>query len=616
MVRFTLLAFALLALHPVTWPVSESDSAQMNRFMSYIEKADEYTQVNTDSALFWYNQAMALADQMADTVSIARSRMKLGDINARRGNYSKALEYYLSSLRISEAAELKEVLTDIYNNMAILYDKTNRLEEAMDYYLKSYQLDKKAGNKVGMAYVLNNMGNLYMRKDQTEKARDLFEQALNLAIEANDTVATSYMYGNLGDVYRKQGKLNKAKGFYIKGLKIFKSQQMNHEMANSYLNLGLIANLQDDFNHANDYLFKGLKLAKQLGMREQVMHFYKAIADHYYSIGDYRKAYETHLVYSKLSDTLYNAQSSRQMDELRTRYEIEKKSKEIELLRKEDELKALKLDQKNLELRKSQLQNTMLWVALLVAIGFMILLYQILRIRNKNRRAQDNLVHQQSMMRAVIDAQETERDRFARDIHDGIGQYLSALKMTMNHLQSGRSNEHDSAFDSSMNLVDDVYRELRNVSFNIMPPMLQQKGLIAALEELVNKLGSSGILTVHLHHFGVTDELDKSQEIAVYRIIQELLNNIIKYSGAREVEITITGHTDMINIMIEDDGNGFDPAVLKQGKGNGWKNIQSRLEILNGELDIDSHPGRSGTTIVIDIPKNSSNEKITNIAGG
>ncbi|HEY0770739.1 MAG TPA: histidine kinase, partial [Sphingobacteriaceae bacterium] len=199
--------------------------------------------------------------------------------------------------------------------------------------------------------------------------------------------------------------------------------------------------------------------------------------------------------------------------------------------------------------------------------------------------------------------QENERRRFAQDLHDGMGQLISALRLTIHSLDSQGGQAAASHFSKAETLLNDMHQEIRSIAFNLMPQTLVKNGVIPALKEVINRLSSSNI-HINISSFEVPDRLDHLKEIALYRILQEWLNNIIKYSNARNIEIQFVGHAGEVNVVIEDDGDGFDQRLLQDNAGHGWKNIQSRISFLQASLYLDSQPGRKGTSLTINIPLN------------
>lgn len=183
------------------------------------------------------------------------------------------------------------------------------------------------------------------------------------------------------------------------------------------------------------------------------------------------------------------------------------------------------------------------------------------------------------------------------DLHDDFGQMISALR-----IQSNRAVKATTTRDQINGQLDQMYRSLKVIAFNLMPQTLANRGLSEAVAELCLQLNNIGKIRFSYHEYDAEDHLNDEQKVAIYRVIQEVVNNIIKYANATQVTINITGYEDSMSVMIEDDGDGFDLEVLKSGKGNGWRNIQSRMDLLAGEIDFDTQVGRKHTTVTIQVP--------------
>ena len=201
--------------------------------------------------------------------------------------------------------------------------------------------------------------------------------------------------------------------------------------------------------------------------------------------------------------------------------------------------------------------------------------------------------------------QEQERKRIAQDIHDTLGSILSTVKLRLSGLEEfsgalqAQGKDH---FHNVISLLDDAVVELRNISQNIMPATLSKLGLVAALQNLFDKISSySGIKIQYAVH-GMNVRPDESVEIIIYRVVMELVNNVLKHAQAENVTIQLIQYADHINVTVEDDGNGFDlEEVRKQKRGVGLENVISRLEYLKGKIEIDTAPGQ-GTSLVMDFP--------------
>lgn len=155
-------------------------------------------------------------------------------------------------------------------------------------------------------------------------------------------------------------------------------------------------------------------------------------------------------------------------------------------------------------------------------------------------------------------------------------------------------------FERSLDMLDTSIKELRRVAHNMMPEMLTKFGLDEALKEYCNTVNATKLLAVKYQSLGMNTRLDKATEIIIYRILQELLNNTLKHAAASETFIQLIREGNRLNIVVEDNGKGFDTAILENSTGAGWANIRSRVEYLKGQLDVHSDPGK-GTLVNIEL---------------
>jgi signal transduction histidine kinase len=210
---------------------------------------------------------------------------------------------------------------------------------------------------------------------------------------------------------------------------------------------------------------------------------------------------------------------------------------------------------------------------------------------------------QKSYTENLIKIQEEERKKFAKELHDSLGSLVTTLKN-----QIEQFSEPSPSTEVNKILVKDIQEELRNICNNIMPSTLVNSGLKAAIENLLFKINTLNKLNIEFHIYGLDQRIHQDIEINVYRIIQELLNNLLKYSDADWVSLQINKIDDSLNIILEDNGFGFDIAEQRNKKsGNGLKNIFSRVFLLNGQIEYDSKSSKKGNTVIIDLPLNNSN---------
>jgi signal transduction histidine kinase len=202
---------------------------------------------------------------------------------------------------------------------------------------------------------------------------------------------------------------------------------------------------------------------------------------------------------------------------------------------------------------------------------------------------------------SLLKGQEDERSRLAKDLHDGLGGLLSGVKFSLSNMKDNLiiTPDNMTVFERSLDMIDTSIKELRRVAHNMMPEMLTKFGLDEALKEYCNTMNAAKLLVIRYQSLGMTDRLDQSTEIIIYRVVQELLNNTLKHAAASEAFVQVIKEGNRLNVVVEDNGKGFDTSLLKNNKGAGWVNIRSRVEYLKGQLDIHSEPGK-GTLVNIE----------------
>jgi|GEM_PF-208617 len=304
--------------------------------------------------------------------------------------------------------------------------------------------------------------------------------------------------------------------------------------------------------------------------------------------GDYRSAYEALNEYVDISDSILTHQSMAQINDLNIRYETAEKEKQIA----EQELQ---IDKKNSRLRN--MVFTLLAAALV--IGLLLLLYY-----QRRKNYQQSLVSLRkeqdiSLLKALMTGEEKERNRLARELHDGLGGLLAAAQMQVSNVETNNDQVSVDNKLKAVQLVSQAANESRRIAHNLLPETLLRFGLDEALREYCNSISVSKLLQLNYESVGMQHQLGQPAALSIYRIIQELVNNIIKHAGATEAMIQLHQDKGKLAITVEDNGNGFAPH--QQGKaGIGLSNIQSRVYYLNGSLDIRSEE-KKGTSVYIEI---------------
>ncbi len=208
------------------------------------------------------------------------------------------------------------------------------------------------------------------------------------------------------------------------------------------------------------------------------------------------------------------------------------------------------------------------------------------------------LLKEQELMSidAMIEGQEKERQHIANDLHDDLGALMATIKLHLNAIQSNKQ-----PLLQINALINEAYSKIRGMAHSRNAGVMAQDGLLKALHKVAYTINLSKQLHINIVPFGLDSRLDNSLELTIFRTIQELITNIIKHANATEATIYLTQHEDSLNIMVEDNGIGFNLNTINQKNGMGIHSIDKRIEHLNGTIDIETAP-KQGTTVIIDIP--------------
>ena len=546
-------------------------------------------------ALKHYGKSLEMLEVMNDSLGVAKLNNNIGEIYRLQGVYPTALSYYLKSLAMLELLNKPKYVATSMNNIAIIYRYQKNYAKALEYNMRSLAIREKLKIKSEIADSYDNIGIIYYEQKKYAEAIKNISKSLTLKIEAKDTAGIASSYNNISNVYSESGNLAKGLEYQQKALAMREYLHDKRGISMSYNNLGNIHYLLNDYRKAMDYQVLALNLAREIGSRELIKNTYESLVTLNKSKKDFEQAFHYQSLLGELKDSMLNVETNAQMAEMQTKYETEKKDLEITN-------KTLELDNKSLELNHRNTQLLILIISLVIVVLLSYLFYSRYKFRQKEAFSKAMLEQQSMRSKAVIDAEERERMRIAQELHDGIGQQLSAVKLNMSGLQSSlplESTEQKLMMQHAIEIIDDSVKEVRNVSHSMMPNALLKSGLATAVREFLNRINTTEKLKFELEIYGLNERLENTTEIIMFRVLQEITNNIIRHSKATKVMIQLTRDENELTMMVEDNGIGFDPE--KSSEGIGLRNIRSRIEFLNGTVHFDSK-ANVGTTISIDVP--------------
>jgi two-component system, NarL family, sensor kinase len=577
--------------------ISEENKDDKNRLeaLKFMGIA-QHLQARYDSAIFWHQKALMLGIETGDSTNTAKSYLNMATSYNSKGDFEKAVENALLSLEFFEKTGDTNGQGRVQNLLGIFNFNRNDFKSALQYFRKYNELAVAANDSGEIVSSMNNMSSALHELGEFKQERSLLKSVIAIQEARGQTIRIGSAYENLGTLFSDIDSLEQASFYFEKALDSYKLNNNSHDIARVLINTGLLKKKQKKYNAAADDYNQALQLSRDGGFLKLEEDVLKNLAFLYEEQKDYKNAFGYYTQFVAVKDSVLNKENQESINKLMIEFETEKKERQIAV-------QQLEIAEKTLQSRRKTLIIIGLIGIIIILLMFSFIIYSRIKIRQERRLNEERLNMKQLQMNVVLESQESERKRFARDLHDGFGQLITAVKIMLGQMQQTNEMEKRSELAvKSGEVLDTMHTQLREIAHNLMPDQLINEGLSTALKEYASRISKASGITIEVNTFGIEKRLNQSVEVNVYRIIQEWINNVIKYSGAKNLTIQLTGYENEINIIIEDNGNGFEKEKLMKSKGWGWKNIQSRLEAINGILEIDTRAGVPGTSFIIDLP--------------
>jgi len=542
-----------------------------------------YMNSQMDSAQLFLNISLEKALKLKDERLEALVYGAIGNIHNVTGNYHEALTFYLKALAMFELQGNKERIRSLLGNIATLYYSLLNLNQAEKYFL---QLEKESQP----AHDMYNLGRAYDGLSRIALKRKDFDASLNYAASA-------------AEIFHESNQKT-AEAIALQGIAMV--HYTHHR----------------DYAKAKEYALKALELTKETGYQAQISGSLNILSNIYFNEKDYenclqtaREAIETDTTDANVTTNLYanmvragiflhhtdealfyfdkyraliDDRSTREFElsiaELEKKYETEKKELRIGTLE-----------------RERKLYGIILCTGLLILLLLLLLLYLRQKsVRNKKKLAEQKIIQllqekQIVATQAVLDGETAERSRLARDLHDGLGGMLSAVKLNLFDMKQDVIVEAEDVirFNKVMEMLDKSMQELRRVAHNMMPESLSRYGLKVALEDFCRSFSN-----ISFHFFGEDRRINQKTENTLYRAVFELINNAVKHAQAEQINVQVIQQADRISITVQDNGKGFD--LQRATNGIGLQNVRNRISSVGGTVEIHSVKDR-GTEITMEI---------------
>lgn len=547
-------------------------------------------QARFDSALVLTQEALHLAYQFGNEERIIIAQQNLSATYSYLQDYESALQYLLPSVAYFEKTNNDARLSLIYDNLGVIYRETKQYDKALAYHQKALVIARTSGNSYDIANVLSNLGNSYSSLKKYDTALTVMQESLLIAKKENYDNIVSNVTGNIGALLIKQGRYDSLNFYCTAGLQLAKKLGDSLTMVNNIYGLALAAFYSKDFKKSEEEAAAGFAMAKQQNYAEPLQLFADILSELYLIKGDLKNYDRYNRLSIELSEKFFNERMQRNVQTLDKKFDTEKKEQQLKL--------------QQATIRQKSTLNYILIGSTAALLVISLLAYRTYIQKRKLQEQKIADLEKEKLLLAtqsILKGQEDERSRLAQDLHDGLGGLLSGVKLQLGAMKGNLilSEEHGRTFNNALGKLDESISEMRRVAHNMMPEALVKLGLQQALQDYCDGLSESQSFKINGEFYGLEKRMESSVEIVVYRIVQELLNNAVKHSGAAIILVQVMKHDNNLTITVEDNGKGFNKDAVLLIKGTGLKNIQSRVDYLKGQLDIKSTPG-NGTSIHID----------------
>ncbi len=502
-------------------------------------------------------------------------------------HYELAGSYYMKAIPIAGKYS-PEYLATLYNNygamLSSLPDSTADYERSIYYLDKADVIARQFNDLKIITCVLCNKAKLYRNQKRYAESMELSLRGLELAQRHHFTQWELVLLNNIGDIYFSMGKPKEAIPFLEQSLKVQGAGIDPYYRNMAIFTLGEVYYALKDDVKAEHYFMISLKAAEQFGIVRDLVEANRKLALIYAGRGDYARAYRHQFAYSHVNDSFRNKEVMSNVQQLEVKYRTSEKDRELLKNKLYMEHQEQSLHHKNTIITLSV--GLVLLLVLMVLFGY-----------NRFRQKQKLLIRDEEIreMRALIQGEERERIRLAQDLHDGIGGMLAAVNMNM---QVARKADfaHKQELLGIMQMIEDTTEEVRKTSHNLMPSALLRENLKEALQHYCDNISSNGALAIELNTYGNLEQMQPTYITLLFRIVQELIQNVIRHAAASHVVVFLERTGDHISLLVEDNGKGFDAG--QKTYGFGLENLSFRVKTLGGTLDIRSEPG-VGTSVTV-----------------
>ncbi len=532
---------------------------------------------NMDTGLVYIERSLFIARDMQDKQHEAWCNMQKGIIHYLKGDYPKALSAYQRGLRLSEKINDDALTGNILKELGNYTKQQKEYKKAHEYLARSEKLCGKAGDSLCLASAYSLRGVVYQFENNLDSADIKYQAAFDLKKRLNDTLGLAYSYDDLAGIAQLRGQFERAIQLIEKSTDIRTQLNDNQGIAINLNNIGEVYLEQKNYLKAIDFFKESLILSRQLKFTDLIRHTLKLASQASLAIGDYKTAYTFLNESLALNDSLYSIEKAAAISEMQTKYETEKQSEQIKT--------------QQVLIRQQQLIG-------ITALSLLFLIGAIIYYRFYQRRKYEA----QIQILTVSEKLQSERARISRDLHDNVGASLTSIITKLDVIAYKARKIDLPNFSDSLEKVNDGARKTMQQLRETIWAIKKDSYTIAEFSKKIK-----AYLQKQLEEFtdlkwkvtlegNIEQRLSPNQVLNIFRIVQEAVQNTIKYAAASEILITIECDK-YLSIKIKDNGKGMNLNTLELDEHYGLENMRFRANDLNGNFEIKSEEGK-GVEIV------------------
>lgn len=550
-------------------------------------------ETNYSEAIKYYNEALSIAEKIELYSEMANINNNLGVIYNEIGNYKTAYIHFIEALNFYDLADIKDKKVGTLNNIGLVYLNLKNYEKALTYFDEALNSFAKPKDSILIVSVMNNIALCYISENKPGLALDYLDRAITMSEKINNQYGLCISHQLMGNLYTGTDEPEKALKAYNTSVKIAAEANLTYQLAVSRLGIARLLLKQDKVDEACNVAFEIMDFTKEMKSLVLESELHQVLSAIYEKKKDYKKSLQ------HLQNHITSQQELVNQTVIHQVYDVE-----LKYLNQQNKMQQLELEKKELTISKKN--NLLLFISLIfiLLLSGLYLLYLNHHHRQKVKLQETIIELTEKKSHAVLEAEIQERKRIGQELHDSLGHLLSLTGLHASAIykrQDITEEKRNELHNSLMKIIDDAFEEVRNISHNLAPYLLSERGLKGALKNIADRVNQSTRLKLNYDTYGLNEKLDSLVENTLFRTIQEIVNNTIKHAEATTLFIQITEGNNEITLIAEDNGKGFSSNESNNHSGFGLSHLKSRIENLNGTMYIDSNINR-GTIISVFIP--------------